>query len=48
QSPWTHAALYIGRIHDIEDPDLRKIVTHNYKGDASDRLIIGVSLAWVP
>ncbi|MBL4682044.1 MAG: hypothetical protein JKY88_15145 [Pseudomonadales bacterium] len=40
QSPWTHAALYIGRLHDIEDPDLRKIVSHYYKGDPSDRLII--------
>lgn len=40
QSPWTHAALYIGRIHDVEDPDLRKIISHYYKGDPSDRLII--------
>ncbi|HVY52885.1 MAG TPA: hypothetical protein VHA13_00005, partial [Gammaproteobacteria bacterium] len=24
QSPWTHAALYIGRLRDIEDEDLRK------------------------
>jgi len=40
QSPWTHAALYVGRIHDIEDPDLRKIVSHYYQGDPSDRLII--------
>ncbi len=23
-SPWTHAALYIGRLHDIEDPALRQ------------------------
>ena len=40
QSPWTHAALYIGRIHDIEDPDLRKIIGHHYQGDPLDRLII--------
>ncbi len=40
QSPWTHAALYIGRIHDIEDPDLRKIVVHQYQGEPGDRLII--------
>jgi hypothetical protein len=40
QSPWTHAALYIGRIHDVEDPDLRQIISHYYKGDPSDRLII--------
>jgi len=40
QSPWTHAALYIGRLHDIEDPDLKKIVIHHYQGDPADRLII--------
>jgi len=40
QSPWTHAALYIGRLNDIADPDLRKIVQHHYQGDRDDRLII--------
>jgi hypothetical protein len=40
QSPWTHAALYIGRLHDIEDPDLRKIVSHHYGGAPEDQLIV--------
>ncbi|MDG1205210.1 MAG: hypothetical protein P8N51_07550 [Pseudomonadales bacterium] len=40
QSPWTHAALYIGRIHDVEDPDLREIIRHHYKGEPTDRLMI--------
>ena len=40
QSSWTHAALYIGRIHDIEDPDLREIVQFHYSGDTGDRLVI--------
>lgn len=40
QSPWTHAALYIGRIHDIEDDDLSQIVKNHYDGDAGDRLVI--------
>ncbi len=40
QSPWTHAALYIGRLHDIEDPDLRKIVQHHYQGEPEDQLVI--------
>lgn len=40
QSPWTHAALYIGRLHDVEDPDLRKIISHQYQGDPADRLVI--------
>ena len=39
-SPWTHAALYIGRIHDIEDPELQKIIRHHYRGDDSDKLIV--------
>jgi hypothetical protein len=26
QSPWSHAALYIGRLEDIRDPDFRDIV----------------------
>lgn len=40
QSPWSHAALYIGRLHDIEDPDLRKIVSHHYDGTPEDQLIV--------
>jgi hypothetical protein len=39
-SPWTHAALYLGRIHDIEDPDLSQIVNDHYTGDPADRLVI--------
>lgn len=39
-SPWTHAALYIGRLSDIDDPDLRKIVAHHHQGDPDDRLMI--------
>lgn len=40
QSPWTHAALYLGRIHDIEDPDLRTIVSRYYEGEDGERMII--------
>lgn len=40
QSPWTHASLYIGRLHDIEDPKLRALVTANYKGKVADQLIV--------
>lgn len=39
-SPWTHAALYVGRLHDIEDPELRKIVAHYHQGEDDDRLMI--------
>ena len=40
QSSWTHAALYIGRIHDIDSPALRERVLQFYKGDPSAQLLI--------
>ncbi|MBB72592.1 MAG: hypothetical protein CMF50_09365 [Legionellales bacterium] len=40
QSPWSHAALYLGRIHDIEDPVLRQRVTEFYTGNEDEQLII--------
>ena len=39
-SNWTHSALYIGRLHDIEDHALRSHVENFYKGDHDDPLII--------
>lgn len=40
QSPWSHAALYIGRLHDIEDPHLKKIAATHLKKRENVRLII--------
>lgn len=40
QSPWTHAALYIGSLHDIEDHDLRKTVATHLKKRENVRLVI--------
>lgn len=40
QSPWSHASLYIGRLHDIDDPDLRKIVSHHYSGAPEDQMVV--------
>jgi hypothetical protein len=40
QSPWSHAALYLGRLHDIDDPELRQVITSHYDGDPADQLII--------
>ncbi len=40
QSQWTHSALYIGRLHDIEDENVREHVNWLYDGDPSDQLII--------
>ncbi len=39
-SPWTHSLLYIGRIHDIDDPKIRELIQHNYQGNPRDQLII--------
>jgi len=40
QSSWSHAALYIGRVHDIEDPGLQETLEHYYKGNPDKQLII--------
>lgn len=40
QSPWSHSALYIGRIHDIEDPLLRERIKEYYQGPPEQQLII--------
>ncbi len=40
QSPWSHAALYIGRIHDIDDPKLRQHIRQYYHGPSETQLLI--------
>ncbi len=40
QSPWSHAALYIGRITDIEDIRLRDVVKKYYDGPDDEQLMI--------
>lgn len=40
QSPWTHSALYIGRINDIEDEHTRKNIEAHYDGDKNEQLIL--------
>ncbi len=39
-SNWTHAALYIGRLHDIEDPDLREYIEYHCDCDPGDEPLI--------
>jgi len=39
-SPWTHAALYIGRINEITDPDTLAILKKHYQGDPAEPLVI--------
>lgn len=40
QSSWSHSALYIGRLYDIADPDLRAVVEYHYDGDPEDQLLV--------
>lgn len=40
QSSWSHAALYIGRIHDIEDPKVRNLLSLHYHGSPNAQLLI--------
>lgn len=40
QSPWTHAVLYIGRLHDIEDKHLRAKILEHYPNVSDQQLII--------
>jgi len=39
-SPWTHAALYIGRLSEISDPNARALVQKNYDGNPDEPLVI--------
>ena len=39
-SPWTHAAIYIGCLHQIKNPATRKLVKKYYQGDPSEPLVI--------
>lgn len=40
QSPWTHAALYIGRLNDIENDELHTLLAEKSDAKPSTRLII--------
>jgi hypothetical protein len=40
QSTWTHSALYIGRLYDIDDTKLRSHVQAYYKGMPDEQLVI--------
>lgn len=40
QSPWTHSALYIGRLADVDDPQVRLKIRQNYHGDPNEQLLV--------
>ncbi|MEX0607152.1 MAG: YiiX/YebB-like N1pC/P60 family cysteine hydrolase, partial [Halofilum sp. (in: g-proteobacteria)] len=39
-SNWTHAALYVGRLHDIDSPEIRARVREHYPAQAEEQLIV--------
>ncbi len=39
-SSWTHSALYIGHLHDIQDQDIREYIQYYYDGDPHEPLVI--------
>ena len=39
-SPWSHTALYIGRLHDIEDPAIRATVAEYFDTEPDTQLVI--------
>ena len=39
-SNWTHTALYIGRLHNIDDPVLRGYIQRFYNAEPDDQLVI--------
>jgi hypothetical protein len=39
-STWTHSAMYIGRLHNIDDPVLREYILKFYQGQPDDQLVI--------
>jgi hypothetical protein len=40
QSSWTHSALHIGRLRDIRDRALRRLVAQHYRADPTEPLLI--------
>ncbi|MCF7980896.1 MAG: hypothetical protein K9K86_02855 [Pseudomonadales bacterium] len=40
QSSWTHAALYIGTLKDIQDPELLNKLSIYYDGNSNEQLVI--------
>ncbi len=40
QSPWTHSALYIGRLHDIRDQQVHDLVGAFYRADPGEQLLV--------
>lgn len=40
QSTWSHACLYIGRLHDVDDPVLQQKLAEHFNGNMNTQLVI--------
>jgi hypothetical protein len=40
QSPWTHSALYVGRLYDIDDPAAREHILASYPAEPDEQLVV--------
>lgn len=40
QSPWSHAGLYIGRLHDINDPKMKAKILQAYPNLTNEQLVV--------
>ena len=40
RSSWTHSALYLGRLHDVDDPVVREQIQKNFHGSPREPLLI--------
>ncbi len=40
QSPWSHSALYLGRLYDIRDAKLRTCIEAHFEGDPEEQLLL--------
>lgn len=40
QSPWTHSALYIGRLVDLEDEETKEMIRQYWDGNETTRLVV--------
>lgn len=40
RSYWTHASLYIGRLHSIQDPETRQLIIQHCACDPADQLLL--------
>lgn len=43
-SPWSHAVLYVGRICDQKNPEIRNMLSQHYSGEITEHLVLEAQL----